>query len=669
MSGEKQIIHSSEYYGGTDFWKVDRLRLPQYKLCRNLIQNPSFEENFLYYGYKSYGTRYRTENTDIYSIDSENAKFGKNSLRIKTSKQLSLPISTFAIPLDSKKKYTLSFYAKGNLPEGLAVRVTGRSTKVYWMFKAQPIINITDEWKRYSLSFDSILNFYSVYFQGVLDTRSKENEGIVWIDGLQLEEGDLTDYTEVPANVQLTSASRGNFLKFQQKPEFKLVVKSKPSTQGSADLTVKDFFGGKIFRKKYNFKTGDNGKTVIVLPELDAKVLADRLRGIFIAEATMKFADDKNTYRDYFRFSVMNFLDNKYKNKNIFCFSPLHANTLNSAGAERRIARFRDAGFGSAVYLNIDDHKIEEWVFSKLKEYSMADVGRCIINKRLKHGTIREGDQEVSNIQNMVNPTPEQLKKYEDLCELRAKNRSWVTTWYFGGEIEGFKPLVENPVALGKVLAASYRGIKKGNPQAKVHLGGGPWNINKNGRDWYEKYVRAITEQNPNIKFDGTEIHIYNQMPEHPDIDASTAAYLKMLKKFGYDKKPVYWDEGMNYFEYFIPKEAMTPYFGNSGDSWYPGMLSYDMGRAERISAAFSARTWLIALKYMKNIACLFDFSMRRYFWDIDLTVGAKMKVVNTLGRILGNADFYKDIRLSQQIRCYMFIDEKKTSGRGNLGI
>jgi len=387
--------------------------------------------------------------------------------------------------------------------------------------------------------------------------------------------------------------------------------------------------------------------------------MQDKLRGIFIVKAMLNFAGDKKTYRDYFRFSVMNFLDNKYKNKNIFCFTPLHANHMNSAGVDRRLGRFRDIGFGSSVYLNIDDHKIEKWVLSKLKEYGIADVGRCIINKRLKNGTIREGTQEVSNIRNMINPSPELLKKYEDLCELRAKNRPWISTWYFAGEIEGMKPLMEDPASLAKVLVASYKGIKKGNPNAKVHLGGGPWNINKNGRDWYDKYVKAITEAYPDIKFDGTEIHVYNQMPEYPDLDAATAAYLGMLKKYGYDKKPVYWDEGMNYFEYFIPKEAMTPYFGNSGDSWYPGMLTYDMGRAERISAAFSARTWLVAFKYMKNIACLLDFSMRRYFWDINLTVGAKMKVVNTIGRILGNADFYKDIRFAPKVRCYMFIDEK----------
>jgi hypothetical protein len=116
----------------------------------------------------------------------------------------------------------------------------------------------------------------------------------------------------------------------------------------------------------------------------------------------------------------------------------------------------------------------------------------------------------------------------------------------------------------------------------------------------------------------------------------------------------------MNYFEYFIPSKGMTPYFGNSGDKWYPGMLTYDMGRAERIAAAFSARTWLVALKYMKNIACLNDWSIRRYFWDYDLSVGAKMKVVNTMGRILGDADFYRDIRFAPLCRCYMFVNEKK---------
>ena len=267
---------------------------------------------------------------------------------------------------------------------------------------------------------------------------------------------------------------------------------------------------------------------------------------------------------------------------------------------------------------------------------------------------------EISNLQDMVNPTPEQLKKYEAICQAKARNRPWISTWYFAGEIEGMKPLVEDSKSLGKIIVATLKGIKKGNPNAKVHMGGTPWNIEESGRKWAEQYIKAVTEADPSVKFDGTAIHIYRQMPEIPDLDAATASYIEMLKRYGYDDKPIYWDEGMNYFEYFIPQKAMTPYFGNSGDKWYPGMLTYDMGRAERIAAAFSARSWLVALKYMKNIACLHDWSTRRYFWDMDLTVGAKMKVVNTLGRILGNADFYKDIRFSPNCRCYMFIDEQK---------
>ena len=56
LSGEKRIIRSSEYYSGTDFWKIDRLCLPQYKLCRNLIPNPSFEAGLRYWNFKNFGS-------------------------------------------------------------------------------------------------------------------------------------------------------------------------------------------------------------------------------------------------------------------------------------------------------------------------------------------------------------------------------------------------------------------------------------------------------------------------------------------------------------------------------------------------------------------------------------------------------------------------------------
>jgi len=660
MRGEKKISRSSEYYGGIDFKKIDSLHLPQYKKSRNLIQNPSFESGLRYYGYKSYGRSYSPAKKNIYEVDNENAKFGNSSLRIKALKTLSLPIATFAIPFKPGHKYIFSFYAKGSLPKDLSLRIDGRATVTWWLFsKRPPSIKINNEWKRYNVSFTPLEEFYSLYFQGFLSRKSKDKEGYIWLDGLQLEEEKLTAYTEVPYSIQLLSSARGNFLDFKQKPNFKLTIKTKPEQSGSVNLSIKNFFSKEIFKQSCKFNADKNGKAVISLPELDKKILSSNLRGVFVAKTLVSF--NGKDYRDYFRFSIMNNLGNKYKNKNIFCINACGvSNILCATGVDQRLSRLRNIGFGSTLRVQTPNRKIEKQLYSKIKEYNFADMGYRLVDKRKNRGTIQEDNIKMTNIQDITEITPEKLKKYEAICELKAKNRPWVTTWFFDSEIEGMKPLIDNPKTLGKILIATLKGIKKGNPKAKVSLGCGPWNIRKSSREWYARLLKAVNDVDPNIKFDSTGIHVYQQMPEHPDLDAATAAFIKILKPYGYENKPIEWDEGANYFEYVIPSKGMTPYFGNSGDKWYQGMLSYDMGYAERISAAFSARTWLVAFKYMKNIASLNDWSARRYFWDVELTVGAKMKVVNTIGRILGNANFYQDIRFAPECRSYIFIDDKK---------
>ena len=47
--------NSMDYFEGIDFWKADRLHIPDYTKCKNLIQNPSFESGLRYYKFASLG--------------------------------------------------------------------------------------------------------------------------------------------------------------------------------------------------------------------------------------------------------------------------------------------------------------------------------------------------------------------------------------------------------------------------------------------------------------------------------------------------------------------------------------------------------------------------------------------------------------------------------------
>jgi len=161
------------------------------------------------------------------------------------------------------------------------------------------------------------------------------------------------------------------------------------------------------------------------------------------------------------------------------------------------------------------------------------------------------------------------------------------------------------------------------------------------------------------VKFDGAAAHHYRDFPEKPDLDSDIASFLEMLDRNGCGDWPFYVNEGGNYAPFNIPQEGLSPYIMHSANAWYIGPLSYDFGRAERISAAFSARNWLMGLKYANRVACMQDFNTTNRYVDYDFTSRPYEKIPNTLGRLFGNATFYKDIRFAPFTRCYVFKDDK----------
>ena len=149
---------------------------------------------------------------------------------------------------------------------------------------------------------------------------------------------------------QLVSTARGNFLPFGQAPDFNLMIQSLPNAAGTVSLSVEDFFFKPIFAKTYSFTTDPTGHSTLVLDDLSSTIRDDNLRGVFIVSAVFNIEGVGRLYNDYFRFSVMNFLDNTQKNKNLFNLTYVYQ--LESGGPEmaRFLTRERAIGFGSINY-------------------------------------------------------------------------------------------------------------------------------------------------------------------------------------------------------------------------------------------------------------------------------------------------------------------------------
>jgi hypothetical protein len=112
---------------------------------------------------------------------------------------------------------------------------------------------------------------------------------------------------------------------------------------------------------------------------------------------------------------------------------------------------------------------------------------------------------------------------------------------------------------------------------------------------------------------------------------------------------------------YNIPQWGIVSATWGPPKTWYYGALSYDMGWTEKVTAAWRARSWLVALKYQDRVKSFMSGSTQNNFeLDVDLTPYATQKVTNTLGCLLGDAKFKKDIRFAPYTRCYVFEDSQK---------
>jgi len=624
---------------GIDFWKSGRLHVPDYRLCRNLIQNPSFEAGLHYYA----GA------LRFYITDEGQARFGNRSLLIHAVKGMARPsaLATFAIPLIEGKTYTFSCYVKGDKPKGL--RLDLESVSARWLvFPRIGSCNVTPEWTRQHFSFTAPNNAISINIRGEYYGADPSGEGRIWVDGLQLEEGGMTDYVEKPVSAQLLTSNPENFLTPKDKLNARLRITSHPNSAGRVALEVQDFYYHVLWQGRLPFRTNAKGVAELPLP-LDGKLP----RGIFVVRTDFTLEDNpmapgapfKDT--DYFRIAIMDPLKNEHRNKDII------AHGLPRTAAV--LARFQAIGIGATSYGMVTQEDL-----ARLKQYNFGYSGFCIMDDH-KKGSINVGTNcLVENLVTLAEVTPEMEKKVEDACYEKAKSLPWINLWWFSGESEWrFDLLKQNNFKdFAKLLIAAYRGVKRFNPNAMVLLEGGPCNMMpQGGTRLVDQYLEAVGGQ---VKFDGVAIHPYRTVPEDPDLDDDAAVFFEVLKKHGYDHCPVYWNEGIYYTPYIIPAWGLDSHKGCSTDHYLTGCPSYHMGWGERIAAAYHARSWLVGLKYQDWVKVFNGWGSITMSMDTDMTPFAAQKIPNTLGHLLGNAYFKEDIRFAPKVRCYVFEDEKK---------
>jgi len=669
-------VLAEEAPNGLDLWDVDGIHWPDYAASSNLIQNPSFEAGFRYWNFAHFPDPSRIVPLDhalFQAIDGNEAYSGSHSLCLPVSSERSpLGIGTFPLPLMPDVNYTLSFWAKTNVTATNELYLRGRTALGNAIFPGLSggiyTFDPNSQWQRFEVTITPTDRFVALYFE---HNWSTGQTGYIWIDDVQLEEGNTaTSFTQAPLAAELVSSERGNFLEFGHDPNFNLVIRT-TNANASGDVTVfvEDFFFNTIFSDAYEFTTNDSKEGIVNLDGLSDTIVNEGLRGVFIVTAVFDINGVGDSYTDYFRFSVMNFLENTHKNKNLFNLTFVFQPEPSGPEMGRFLERERAIGFGAYTYEYYgfgDDCNYsrdqERWELAE--SYGFTSMGRGVLkgNTAISEG---EGTYYMGNINYMISPTEANLAQFADICQIKATNRYWNDMWWFTGESNaGCQPLESNDVAFAKFLIATYQGIKAGNPNAKVLIEGGPWEISPATIEMVKGYIQETNQISPNAYFDGAACHHYRHCPENPDLDSDIAAFLAMLGETGHPDWPLYINEGGCYPSFRIPADTnsqepvISPYMRLTDENFIIGPLSYHCGRAERTSAAFSARNWLVGLKYQDRIPTMEDFRTPNRCVDIDFTPKPYDKIPNTLGRLLGNASFVKDITFGCYCRGYLFRDD-----------
>jgi hypothetical protein len=628
---------SEHTYAGIDFWALDRLPMPQYGASRNLVQNPGFEAGFNYWRLNSYGDMSGEPKFDsYYRISSEGPRSGSHVLALRGEPgQSPAQVSSFAIPVEKGREYTLSFYARADQP-GVELGVSAQG----FFDTAGRVLHrnakLGKEWQRFSYTFKAPHHVLSVGF----GNHNPALESEIFVDDVQLEHAaTASEYTTKALLSSIVTDARGNLWQPGGDPNARVEFSGAPGAKGRVRLTQTDFFGKETDRGSLEFTLDDKGRAALTLPWA-----ADLPLGLYVIKSDVQ-TDDGFSGTDYGRLTVMRFLSNTHKHKNIFN-SPFN---WRYPEWKRDLEFYKRLGIGSSMLHDPAPHRYHEIMKENgiLFFSSIYDGG---------HGFKEMGWHQKDG---QFDLSDEQLAKIEELSYRKAKEYPEIRYWKFFNEphVSDFLAHQEMFPKMQKAILAAQRGILRATPEA-VFVASDPANMFVNsGMAFVDKQLAAAKGVR---LFDIAAIHPYRARPEEPDRDKDTATFLGILDRHGF-KGEVWFTEGIYHQNYVIPLWELNTHQGCSSDHYRAGAASYGLGWGEKMAAAYAARSWLVSLKYGDRVKMDVDWG----FWnhsrsDLDNTPCALAFASNTLGNILGNADFRQDLQLGYGVRCYVFENEKK---------
>lgn len=626
---------SEETYGDTDFWKSDVLRLPDYDKSVNLISNPSFEHGLNYWQWSTQGSATSSPVNRYYSVDSTEYYEGTSSLKI-IGWQGQAPglISTFAMPVEAGETYTLSFYAKGS-SSAARLWMSGYTAKHgVWLPNIPSTLYLTTSWQRYSYTFTAPNNIASIG----MTMNAPTSACTAWVDCVQLEKASsASSFTQRTYSMSLDDYADNNLFEPGTNPYAKVRVVGPASTTGLLQVYVQDFTGKEALVQEDNFTIASNGRAT-----LTQNWETNLPRGLYVVK--MIATVNGTVYQDFDRIAFMTFATTSTPGRQLFA---LHGGATHQLGEwSRQFDYFTKMGVGSALFFDPS----YSGVYSAMSTYGFTNLS-----------SILDGGHSANslsiNLKEDFDLTSTELSNLQTYAYNKALANPQITHWKLVNEPNTSQTSSTELTNMVEAMGALAAGIKQANSNNKV-MTNDPSNM---APSTGINYIDKLLEYGAGSFCDIVAIHPYRNQPESPDIDADFATLLSKLSENSFTGD-VWLTEGVYYNNYILPNLGLNTHVGCSTDNFRAGDFSYDMGWGERMSAAYTARSFLAAMKYGDRVKLFVDWGMAtNSMLDYDLTPTAATFAVNTLVLNLGNATFEGQPDIATGVRCYVFTD---TQGR-----
>ncbi len=651
--------------GEIDFWQTDAVHVPV-KAGRNRVMNGSFEQGFkgwFYSGWMFSGWRMESVkklNDAPQQEIVEGGKLGHKCVKYRVNGDGKCEgFRTAPMSLRAGVVHTASIWAKGMANPGKGVMTLGCSPQpVAKQNKIKTVpgdkrhslweaLKNGGDWKRYSFRFIPDEGGVTINFSGWGD-------GWIWVDGLQVEEGDTaTDFDDDPVYGKLVTAAPYNYLHLGDPIGAKLALTGSAGLDGTVKVTLLNYYQEKVFERKLSFKLGADG-----LGELPLDFEASRLgAGVFVLRTD--FAAATRQWTDYQRMMVIDPLGTAHPLSHFFA----HFNFFSSS-SRYKIAyeRMKDYGIGATSWARNSEYVTgpQAELYRGLNMINRVHIFSCTEMPKYdpkNFGWRKPGWAAYSNDTARILKTIEELS-YKAGMDCYKDD----VYWCFGNEEELGDPLIK----AGKFdeyfqrQYACWKGLKRAFDERGMKLMYGPTHgtcsFNEgNCRTVMENYMKTAAKHN--FRYDFFSVHMYwamdgaGRLGSFADREENAQALCDLIAKYGYpDTTPIFFTESSNMLPMYIPSWLA----GDWSDSYEGTIPSAAFGNREFVHAGTIARIYLMDLKRWPRLGITHTWQRWLYF-DIDAQPYVWPMVVNVIGRLLPDPRYVGSARPHKDVLGYVY--------------